>query len=160
MEQVKKINLNIVSCFVVGVITGVLVGISVFSIIISYRMDMFYEKIAYLENTIENKNVQLEKLEKSINNRNFILKDIEVVLIFDGDDIDKIEIEKSIKEKYRGLLGKEVKQIDADIITKVVDSRILKIEDREYKLHVNKLILSDTLKLLIKVESKDKYKSE
>jgi len=155
MEQIKKKNLKVVSCFIAGIITGVLIGGTVLSSIVSYRMDMFYEQIAYLENTIENKNVQLEKLEKSINNRNFILKDIEITLIFNGDDIDKIEIEKSIKEKYSGLLGKEVKKIDADIIMKVVDTRILKIEDREYKLHVNKLILSETLKLQINVESKN-----
>ena len=155
MEQVKKIRFKSILCFIVGLITGVIIGIILINTFISYRMDMFYEKITYLENTIENKNAQLEKLEKSINNRNFILKDIEVILIFDGEDIDKIEIEKSIKEKYNGLLGKEVKNIDADIITKVVDSRILKIEDREYKLHVNKLILSEVLKLVIKVQSKE-----
>ena len=48
----------------------------------------------------------------------------------DNDEIDKMEIEKTIKEKYNILLGKEVKTIDAHIVVEVVDKRILKMGDR------------------------------
>lgn len=152
MGKLKKTGLKFIFCFIVGMIAGILIGVSALSIIVSYRLDMQYKEISYLENTIKDKNARLEKLEKSINTQGVILKNIEIVLSFDGDEIDGIDIEKTIKEKYTSLLGKEVKTIDADIIIEIVDKRILKIQDREYKLQVDKLILTETLKIFIQVE--------
>jgi len=141
----------------VGIITGILIGISILSIVVSYRMDTHYKEITYLKNTIQDKDARLEKLEKSINTQKVILKDIEVILNFgenkDGDEIDKIDIEKTIKEKYSTLLGKEVKNIDTDILIEVVDKRILKIDDKQYKMQVEKLIVTEILQIFIKVET-------
>lgn len=141
-----------VFCFIVGSITGIIIGVVAIGLLVSYRMDMYYKENAYLVSTIEEKNIQLENLEKTINTQDIVLKDIDVVLIFGGDEIDKIDIEKTIIEKYRTLLGKEVKNIDIDIISEVVDKRILQIEDREYKLKVEKLVLTEVLQIQIKVE--------
>ncbi len=141
--------------FYVGLIAGVIIGSVLACTLISYRIDAFYEKIAFLENTILEKNAKLENLKKSINSNKFILKDIEVVLLFDENEIDHLEtihIEKTVKEKYSILLGAEVKSIDPDIITLVVDKRILKMNGKEIQLHVNKLKLTDVLKLWINVE--------
>ena len=144
-------------CFVTGLLWGVIIGAVSISMLVSYRMDSFYERIAYLENTIADKNEKLAKLEKSINNSNIILKDIEIELEFGGlsseqiNQIDSIEIEKTIKEKFRPLLGKEVKGLDPDILQQVIDKRILKFDDVEYQLTVNKLILTDVLKLWVEV---------
>jgi hypothetical protein len=141
--------------FFIGLIAGVLIGIISFSTLISCKIDSFYEKIAFLENTILEKNAKLDNLEKSINSNKFILKDIEVVLLFDEDDIDHLEIihiEKTVKEKYSILLGIEVKSIDPDIITLIVDKRILKMNGKEIQLHINKLKLTEVLKLWIDVE--------
>lgn len=141
--------------FYVGLIAGVIIGSVLACTLVSYRIDAFYEKIAFLENTILEKNAKLENLKKSINSNKFILKDIEVVLLFDEDEIDHLEIihiEKTVKEKYSILLGAEVKSIDPDIITLVIDKRILKMNGKEIQLHVNKLKLTDVLKLWIDVE--------
>ncbi|NLE26362.1 MAG: hypothetical protein GX625_13660 [Clostridiaceae bacterium] len=141
--------------FYVGLITGVLIGSILAFTLISYRIDTFYEKIAALENTILEKDAKLENLEKSINSNKFILRDIEIVLLFEENDIDHLEmiyIEKTVKEKYSILLGTEVKSIDPDIITLVIDKRILKMNGKEIQLHVNKLKLTDVLKLWIDVE--------
>ena len=125
--------------------------------LVSYRMDSFYERIAYLENTIIDKDEKLIKLEKSINNANIVLKDIEIILEFTDlsedqiNTIDNIQIEKSIKEKFRSSLGKEIKNFDADILLQVIDKRILKLDGAEYQLTVNKLVLTDILKLWVKV---------
>jgi len=157
MGKLKNNGLKFIFCFIVGIITGILIGTSILSIIVSYRMDTHYKEITYLENTIQDKDARLEKLEKAINTQGVILKDIEVSLNFgedkDGDEIDKIDIEKTIKEKYNTLLGKEVKNIDTDILIEVVDKRILKIDDKEYKMQVEKLIVTEILKIFINVET-------
>lgn len=144
-------------CFITGLLWGTVIGSVGISMLISYRMNTFYEKIAYLEHTIADKNEKLEKLEKSINNSNIVLKDISIILEFTDlseeqiNQIDSIQIEKAIKEKYRTLLGKEIKVLDADILMQVIDKRILKFNNAEYQLAVHKLILSDVLKIWVGV---------
>ncbi len=152
MGKLKRKGLKYIFCFTTGIISGALIGSILMSVLICYRMDLLYEEIAYLKNAIEDKDDKLKKLEKSINNANIILKHTEIILDFEGDEIDKMEIEKAIKAKYNTLLGKDVKTLDADMLAQVIDKRIFKIEDKEYKLTVNKLILTETLQIMIKVE--------
>ena len=144
-------------CFTTGLLWGTLAGSLGISLLVSHRMEGFYEKIAYLEHTIEDKDEKLDKLEKSINNANIVLKDVSVVLEFTNlseeqlDLLDNIEIEKAIKEKYASSLGKEIRSLDADILLQVIDKRILRFKNADYQLTVNKLVLSDILKLWVSV---------
>ncbi len=181
MGKLRKGTLKFLISFITGIICGTLVGASVLAVIVSYRLDNQYKRITYLETTIEDKDARLKKLEESINTQDLILQDIEVNLNFNEtqdnttneqnnkgplkntsegeidniDDIDKIDIEKNIKQKYNSLLGKQIKNIDPDIIVEVIDKRIFKIEDREYRLKVEKLILTETLRLYINVELRE-----
>lgn len=156
MGELKRKSFKFTICFITGFLTGILIGIVILSVVVGYRLDNYYKQISYLKNIIRDKDERLEKLEESINIQNFIVKDIEINLVFDkdknNDEIDKIEIEKAIKEKYNKLIGQEVKTIDAHMVVEVVDKRILKIEDREYKLQVDKLILTEILNMWIRVE--------
>lgn len=154
MAKIKRKYL--LMSFGVGIIAGILIGAIGLTTLVSYRMDKLYEYVATLENTINEKDFKLNKLEESINTMYFVLQDIEIVINFSGEDtedeIDKIEIEKAIKEKYTELLGKEVKSIDPDLVVEVVDQRIFRLEEKEYRLRVTKLLLSETLKLWIEVQ--------
>ncbi|HHV46273.1 MAG TPA: hypothetical protein GXX53_05190 [Tissierellia bacterium] len=142
--------------FGTGLIAGILIGATALTILVSYRMDKLYENLAALENVINEKDAKLKKLEESINTMYFVLQDIEIIVEFigedAGDEIDRIEIEKAIKEKYTELLGKEVKSIDPDLVVKVVDQRIFKLDEKEYRLRVSKLLLSETLKLWVEAQ--------
>lgn len=149
-----KLGSKISLCFCVGFIFGLILGVTSLSLLVSYRIDTYYQKNSELESIIEYKDEQLKKLEKAINNRNFILKDIEVYLICEEEDeIDQTIIIKVIKEKYSSLLGKEIKNIDAEMVAEVIDKRIFQLEDGEYRLKISKLILSETLKIWVLVES-------
>lgn len=153
----KTAGYKFIICFITGLLWGAVIGSLGISVLVGYRMDAFHEQIAYLEHTIADKDEKLDKLEKSINNTNIVLKDISVMLEFidlsdeQVDQIDNIEIEKAIKEKYTPLLGKEIKSLDADILVQVIDKRILRLNNAEYQLSVNKLVLSDILKLWVSV---------
>lgn len=155
MAQLKVKAFKFSICFITGLLLGILLGAIALSTIVSYKLDEQYKRITYLENTIQDKDARLQKLENSINNKNVVLKDIKIALDFDGDEIDKIDIEKAIKEKYTSLLGKEVKTLDEDLIIEVVDKRIFKIEDREYKLQVSRLVLTETLRISVIVEKSE-----
>ncbi len=157
MGKIKQKGYPFIICFMTGLLWGVILGAISISLLVSYRMDSFYEKIAYLENTIADKDEKLAKLEKSINNKETVLKDVEIVLEFTDfneeqiNQINSMEIEKSIKEKYRSLLGKEIKGLDAEILFQVINKRILRLGGTEYQLTVNKLVLTDILKLWVQV---------
>lgn len=155
MGQMRKPGSKILLCFVTGIVAGMLMGAATISVVVSYRMDQFYERIAYLENTIKDRDAKLEALEKSVNTRKIVLKDIEVVLNFEGDEIDKIKIEKAVREKYALLLGKEVKSMDGDMIVQVVDNRIMMTEKGQHKLKVERLVLTEILKIWILAKSLD-----
>ncbi|MDF2676812.1 MAG: hypothetical protein K0Q97_1123 [Bacillota bacterium] len=151
MGKIRNKALKFLFCFFSGIICGAILGSTIISVLVSYRMDQFYEKIALLENTIADKNEKLDKLEKSVNKSNFVIKDIKVILNFDGDEFDKIEVQKAIKEKYNSLIGKEVKDIDSDILIEVLDKRILRINDDDYQLNVTKIVLTQVLTVWVDI---------
>ena len=132
-------------------VVGILAGITLFSLLVSYRLDQYYQEIWQLKVANEEKDTRLLKLEESVDKTKYMLKKIEVILIYEGDELDKIALEKSIKEKYGQLLGKEVGNIDIDLVAEVVDQRIMKLEEREYKLKLKKIMLTEVLKIWVEV---------
>ncbi|MDK2918648.1 MAG: hypothetical protein PWQ37_1381 [Candidatus Petromonas sp.] len=152
MVEIKRMGYKFFLTLITGAIIGLFIGMGILTAIISYRIDKYHEEIQYLKNVIEDKDAKLKKLEDAINKRRLILKDIKVVLIHEGDEIDKITLIKHIKEKYNILLGKEVKNIDIDMVEEVIDKRIMKISKKEYRLNVTKIILIDTLEIWIETK--------
>ncbi len=150
----KKLDGRYAIVLITGLVCGFVSGSVTINSLVSYRIDSFMERIRYLESDIEEKNIKLEKYEESVNNRKFILRSIEANIKLskiNEDEFDIITVEKSIKEKYKDLLGKEVKSIDVDLAAGVIDKRILKIDGREYQLKVDKILLSDVMKLWVTV---------
>lgn len=151
MDEMNK-GLKPIFILITGMTTGMMIGILIMNTVISYRIDQYHEKIKYLENIILVKDTRLKNLEQSVNKKKFILKDIEIVLMHDGDRIEKIVLEKHIKEKYSKLIGKEVKSIDTDILVEVIDKRIMIIGSSKYRLKLARMVLTETLNLWIHVE--------
>ena len=154
MGRLNRNGFKYFLCLITGIISGMLIGMISFNALIGYRIDKYHHQIKYLNSVIEDKDIRLEKLEQSINNK-FILGSIEVILIYDGDDLDKLTLKNSIKGKYNNLLGKEVKNIDIELAAGVIDNRIMKVDNREYKLKVNKILLSEKLTLWVDVKELD-----
>ncbi|QEK11749.1 hypothetical protein FQB35_04860 [Crassaminicella thermophila] len=152
MDKVKTLKRKYLLFLFTGFIIGLLFGTITLNTFISYRIDTYLQQIKYLETIIEDKNTRLKILEESINKKRFILKEIQIFLLTEEDQIDQLTLEKHIKQKYNKLLGKEVKQIDMDLVGDIIDNRIMKIDGKEYKLKVYKLALTEILKIWIKVE--------
>lgn len=151
MGKIKKRSIAFLVTLLAGTIIGAILGTVVLNALISYRIDQYVRQIQYLEGIIQDQEIRFKKLEESINNKKLILKDIKIFLIYE-DEMDKIVLEKYIKEKYTSLLGKEIKTIDVDLVTSVIDKRIMKISGKEYQLKVTKIILTDTLAIWIQLK--------
>ncbi|NFL73614.1 hypothetical protein FDB83_14320, partial [Clostridium sporogenes] len=139
--------------FCVGLIVGGLIGIIFFSLFISYRIENYHRKITYLNNIIEDQQVRLEGLENKLSKKKLIVKKIEVEIRFkkkkSEDELVAIELEKHIKEKFNNLIGKELDKLDSDILVQVVDNRIMNIENKQYKIKVEKIIIAQNIKFYI-----------
>lgn len=156
LDEIARYKIRHVFCFLTGIITGAIIGAIGITCLVSYRIDIYHKKIAELETSIQDRDARLEQLEKSMDSRGkLILKDIKVVLDYDEDklEFDNIALEKHIKDKYKQLVGKEVRNIDIDLVAEVVDKRIFRLDGEEFKLKVTRVIVSETLKLWITVES-------
>lgn len=151
MKVISFFYLRQFRCFISGILIGILAGAAGFSLLVSYRMDQYYQEIRQLEAANEEKEIRLRRLEESVGKTKYLLKKIEVNLIYEGDELDKIALEKSIHDKYGQLLGKEVAAIDIDLVAEVVDDRIIKLEEREYRLKLKQIILTEVLKIWLAV---------
>ncbi|ACA46020.1 hypothetical protein FDC22_14105 [Clostridium botulinum] len=142
--------------FCVGLVIGGAVGIIFFSLFISYRIENYHRKITYLNSIIEDQQVRLEGLENKLSKKKLIVKKIEVDIKFKNKEIEDelvaIELEKHIKEKFNNLIGKELDNLDGDILVQVVDNRIMKIKNKQYKVKVEKIIIAQNIKFCIQVE--------
>ncbi len=151
MDSVKIAKFKFLLSVGVGICIGALWGTTSVTAFMSHRMDEYYEQIKRLESDIMERDTRLQKLEESINKQKYMIKDIQIELLYEEDDLDKIALEKHIKEKYMSLLGKEVKSMDMDLIQALVDKRIMKVHRIQYQLKVQKIIVTDILKLWIEV---------
>lgn len=142
--------------FILGLFIGGMLGIITVNLLISYRIDNYIKEIKRLDKIIEEKDFQLQKLEKNTHDKRIFVKNIEIQLKYENeeenDDIVKITLEKHIKDKLKCLLGKEVKNIDGDILFEIIDKRIMKIGDKEYQFKVERIMISQIVKLWIEIK--------
>jgi hypothetical protein len=139
--------------FSTGFIIGGLTGILILNCLISYRIDQYHQRIQTLESTIEDKDLRLGKLEEAIHKKKLVVKNIEVILEYEEDEMTKITLQKHIKERLGKFIGKEVDKVDPDVLWEVIDRRIMKIKGKEYSLKVSKLVISETIYMTVKVQS-------
>ncbi|NLZ47798.1 MAG: hypothetical protein GX895_03250 [Clostridiales bacterium] len=143
MDKIKGKNYFIL--FYTGIIVGGLFGIISYNALVSHRIDEYHQKIKALELLIEDKDLRLEKLEDTIDKNKLIVKNINITLNHKEDDLTRIGLEKNIRESLNKFVGKEVHTVDAEMLWEVVDGRIVKIADNEYKIKLNKLLISETI---------------
>jgi len=143
MDKIKGKNYFIL--FYTGIIVGGLFGIISYNALVSHRIDEYHQKIKALELLIEDKDLRLEKLEDTIDKNKLIVKNINITLNHKEDDLTRIGLEKNIRESLNKFVGKEVHTVDAEMLWEVVDGRIVKIADKEYKIKLNKLLISETI---------------
>ncbi|KYH28987.1 MULTISPECIES: hypothetical protein [Clostridium] len=140
--------------FSLGLFLGVILGVVFINLLVSYRIDSYIKEIKYLKTTIDEEKARLEKLEEAIDKKKPLVKEINVELSFpenEQDDIVKIALQKHIKEKFDGIIGKDVDKIDGDILCQMLDKRIMKLDGKEYQLKIEKIIISQEIKFWIEV---------
>lgn len=135
-----------------GIICGILLTSSIAVVLISYRIDSYHQQIDILQNRLIERDIQLDKLSESLDKKKFILKELEVIIESDIDENAAVLIQNTIKQKLKSLIGKEIKTIDIDLVSEIVDKRIMKTDINQYKLKLKRLVLCDSLTLWIEAD--------
>ncbi len=136
-----------------GFMLGLFAGAMGLTVIVSYRIDKYHERINYLEMTIAEKDTKLQKLNDSLNRKKYVLKDIDIIPEGDIDEMVKISLQKHISDKLSSLIGKEISSIDTDLIEEVVNNRVMRLGDVQYRLKFSKMIVTEILRLWLQVET-------
>jgi hypothetical protein len=151
MAKITKVPHSLIT-FATGAVLGLILALILTTIFLSYRIDKYHQQIEALQTKLIERELQLEKLNESLDKKKFILKDIRVIINSSMDEDDSILIQTTLKQKLSTLIGKEVKNIDTELISEVVDKRIMKTDIVEYKLRLKRLVLSDTLSIWVEAE--------
>ena len=149
MDRLSRPRYSLPICLLAGLCSGFLTGITLVAVLLGYRLDDSLQRINYLQAAVNEKDARLAKLEESVNKNKFILRRIEVVLHFSGDEMEKTSLDKYVKNRYSSLVGKEVGSIDTDLVSEVIDNRLVRINNRDYKLSVGRILVSDVLKIWV-----------
>lgn len=134
--------------YISGLAIGIVLGAILWNLLLARRIDDLYKRNRYLETMVEDYQTKLEKLEQSKQETEQTLKDI-VVEINVEDELEKIVLQKAVKQKYDVLLGKKTKDIDIDLVIEVVDNRLFRTDSCQYQLRVDRVALSSKLTLWI-----------
>ncbi|WP_312202675.1 hypothetical protein [Anaerospora hongkongensis] len=139
--------------YFIFLLTGFLGGLCAGAILVTaytgHELDTAYQHIHALQTTLKEKDALLEKLEVSSKKKATVIKKIEVDLQLSGDQADKDALMIHVKEQYYPLFGKEVTNLNPDLLTAVIDNRVIRLEDRDFRLSVRKMVISDTLKIWV-----------
>lgn len=153
-----KLKNKFIVIFFSGLVCGILLGTSLLVMLVAYRIDSYKMDIVMLESTLNDRDTRLEKLEAILDAKEkskYIVKNIEIRLDYDGDELDKFEVTKVISDKYKNLIGKEVESIDPEMSIEVVDKRILLFGNKRYRVTVKRLVITQKFIIWIKVDAED-----
>jgi hypothetical protein len=142
-----------------GLLFGMVLGVLLWNILVAGKIDALHKRNMFLETSLEECRTKLEKLMDSQPEKEQTLKDVVVYIELDNE-LERMILEKTVKQKYDVLLGKRTKEIDLDLVIQVIDKRLFRTDKYQYQLIVDKVALSSSLTLWISVKENNAIELE
>jgi len=158
LDRMKRSQRSCLLCLRAGFLIGLLAGWLSLTVFVSARLDDYHRLIRQYVSAITEKDTRLKKLEASlaaVQKRRHILQDITLHLEYSGGEIERIALEEYARAKFSGLLGKEVKDIDVELIGTIIDGRLAVVEEKEYVYQLHYAVLTESLILWLSVRRAD-----
>ncbi|MFW6264677.1 MAG: hypothetical protein ACOC3B_01075 [Bacillota bacterium] len=134
--------------FILGIISG-----STFITIYSGKnIDKLILENKKLSSTIEEQEKKIEQLDKQFQNQ-LIVHSITPELDSDLNKHTQQEIIKKTRNLLDGLLGKDISEIDPLLLRDIINEAYIMVEGHSYQLKLLYIVISDELKLYLKVNS-------
>lgn len=129
---------------------GFLLGMAVANAVTCHRIDNLTSIQKKLELDLEEAYIKLEKLEKSNQKAlNPVIKDIQIEMVAPERDFNTSNAEEYINELLRDQMGREIDEVDIELLYQVLNDRIAEFEGQRYKFRVQYILLSQTLRVKV-----------
>lgn len=138
------------------VLMGFLLGMAVINMLICHRVDNLLMIQKALEIELQEAYIKIEKMEKAAPKTvEPSLKDIEVEIIASERDYNTGDAEQYIKGLLTDQIGKVLKDIDIEMLYKVLEDRIAEFDGTRYAFEVEYVLLSSTLYIKVSMNEMD-----
>ncbi len=141
-------------------ILGLLIGSSTTILLIGSQVDQLNLEKEGLEHRLSACEDENTKLQESLQKRKLVVTSIEPIVTIENDDLTSyeresytLEITKIIKELLNPLNGKEIEDIDYTLVPEVLENRIVTVDGKNFRLHVNTIIFSQKVIVVVKARN-------
>lgn len=136
---------------------GFLLGLAMMNLFHMHTLDRLYRVQNQLTNQLLDREIKLEKLNDNIENQKAtIVKDLMIQVEFEGSPLVKDEIQKNIHFYLTDLVGRELWNIDGEMIYKILDQRIIEVGQRQVQLKTKYIIISEKITIAVKAQTIEK----
>lgn len=154
----KFIPWRIIASFIVGL----MVGAAGLNLVSGTHLDNAQLEIERLNAQLAEKSEQISALEETIaQQEKWAVTEIEVHVSFEdpkeNDELNTLEIEKTIKELLKNVRGRQVSTLDPALVFNIVNGRTIEVSNIEFTVTVKSVLISE--KMVLNVEAAVKNKS-
>ncbi|MEW6447965.1 MAG: hypothetical protein AB1426_07750 [Bacillota bacterium] len=155
----KRVLLRYLACLTLGILAG--------AAAMTVNLGDEIERLTYQTRTLEDElaeaNQELEKLKASLEaKRKRCVRGFDVKTVLTGDltGIEKrgirIELEKEVEKRLHPLMGRELATLDYWLIPGMLNERVVAVDGREFELHADTIVVSETLGVVVRAKLKEK----
>lgn len=132
--------------FFAAFLLGFFFGLAFMMLLNMNTLERLYRTQNQLTNQLADREIKLEKLSESLaKEQAAIIKDLKLTIEFDGNHLIQEEIEKTARFYLVDLVGKEISDIDGELLYKILDKRIIEVADKRIKIQVKYIIVHETI---------------
>lgn len=136
---------------------GFLMGLTLMNLFHMHTLDRLYRIQNQLTNQLLDREIKLERLTESLESKKTtFIKDISIHVEFEGNPLVKDEIEKVVHFYLADLVGKELWRVDGEMIYKVLDNRVVDVENRQARLQMKYIIITEEISIGVKAQIVEK----
>lgn len=133
-------------------ILGALVGAASLNLILGQHLDTAELEIRKLRSGLADQYEKIALLEKKLAVRqNLIVNEIIVNVNLDNE-FEKLEIESTTKKLLKVIKGKDLKELDPNLVINMIDKRVIETPEHKYRLTVKGTLISEKVIMYVDAE--------
>lgn len=133
-------------------ILGTLVGAAVLNLVLGRHLDNAELELRTLRSGLAEQREKTSLLEKKLEVRQKLFVNEIRVNINLEDEFEKLEVEAAVKKLLKVLKGKDLKELDPNLVINIIDKRIVETPEHKYRVSVKGTLISERVIMYIDAE--------
>lgn len=136
--------------FLAVLLVGVTLGAALMNLLLSKRYDELFISREKLKVELYETRERLKKLEVQEKQAALLVQDIEVLFPEDKNDpLVEVKLQAAVLELTESLLGEDVESVSYQLLTDLLDSRLLEIEGKYYRVKVKTMVIARIITFIL-----------